>query len=307
MRFSYTGDNRLCYRRTAADALRYLRRLSGLVRSLREEIEAEQPDLAIADFEPALPRAARLSGLPWVSVNHQHFLRTYDLSSLPRSLRWHASYMAMVVGLYGSGQADTVVSSFFFPPLRKGCEGLTQVGVLLRPEVLEATPSDGGHLVAYFRKFASSRLLAALAATGRPVRIYGLGARPRAGNLTFHAIGSSRFTVDLASCTALMCTAGNQLVGEALHLGKPVFALPELNNYEQAINAHFLGQSGAGEWAEFDAVDHERLRGFLRRLDEFRAAMPREHINGLPATLAVLRRHLCEAANQPVALNPVAA
>jgi len=307
LRFMYTEDNRLCYRRTATDALRYLRRLPGLVCSLREEIEARQPDLAIVDFEPALPRAARLSGLPWVSVNHQHFLRTYDLSSLPRSLRWHAAYMAMVVELYGSGQADTVVSSFYFPPLRKGCEGVTQVGVLLRPEVLEARPSEGEHLVAYFRKFASARLLAALAATGRPVRVYGLGARPRAGNLTFHAISSSRFIADLTSCAALICTAGNQLVGEALHLGKPVFALPEPNNHEQAINAHFLRQTGAGDWSEFDAVDYGRLCGFLRRLDEFRTAMPRERINGLPATLAVLRRHLRDAASQPVALDLVAA
>ncbi|MBK9138699.1 MAG: teichoic acid biosynthesis protein [Verrucomicrobia bacterium] len=307
LRFTYTADNRVCYRRTAVDAARYLRRLPGLVRWLRDEIEAGQPDLAINDFEPALPRAARAAGLPWISVNHQHFLRTYDLSSLPRSLRWHAGYMAKIVGLYGSGQAETVVSSFYFPPLRKGCEHVTQVGVLLRPEVLEASPSAGGHLVAYFRRFASSGLLAALAATGRSVRVYGLGARPRAGNLTFHTVSSSRFIDDLASCAALICTAGNQLVGEALHLGKPVFALPEPNNHEQAINAHFLGQSGAGDWAEFDAVDHGRLRGFLRRLDDFRAAMPRERINGLPATLAVLRHHLRETAAQPVALNPVAA
>lgn len=307
LRFTYSADQRVCYRRTLADAAGYLRQLPTLGRSLRDLIEAEQPDLAITDFEPALPRAARQSGLPFVSVSHQHFLRTYDLSSLPRPLRWRARGMAAVVGLYCSGQADTVVSSFYFPPLRRGCRDVTQVGVLLRPDVLAATPRAETHLVAYFRRFASNRLLAALAATGRGVRIYGLGARPRSGRLTFHTVSESRFVDDLASCEALVCTAGNQLVGEALHLGKPVFALPEPNNHEQFINAHFLAQSGAGDWGDFEEVDHGRLRGFLRRLDEFRAAMPRTRVNGLPATLAVLRRHLREGATQPLALNPVPA
>ncbi len=307
LHFAYSADQRVCHRRTVCAAVNYLRELPALVRSLRDLIEAEQPDLAITDFEPALPRAARLSGLPLVSVNHQHFLRTYDLSSLPRSLRWHARYMGAVVGLYCSGQADTVVSSFFFPPLRRGGEHVTQVGVLLRPEVLTATPRAGTHLVAYFRRFASNKLLAALAASGRVVRVYGLGARPAAGRMTFPTVSESRFLDDLASCEALVCSAGNQLVGEAFHLGKPVFALPEPNNHEQAINAHFLARSGAGDWAEYEAVDHCRLRCFLRRLDEFRAALPRERINGLPATLAVLRRHLRDGVPQPVAFSPVAA
>lgn len=307
LRFTYTADDRVCYRRTLADAAGYVRQLPAVIRTLRDLIETQQPDLAITDFEPALPRAARQSGLPFVSVNHQHFLRTYDLSSLPRSLRWRARCMGAVVGLYYSGQANTVVSSFYFPPLRRGCEGVTQVGVLLRPDVLAATPRAGTHLVVYFRRFASPRLLAALAATGRSVRVYGLGARPRSGQLTFHAVSESRFVDDLASCEALICTAGNQLVGEALHLGKPVFALPEPNNHEQYINAHFLAQSGAGDWGEYDQVDHGRLRGFLRRLDDFRATMPQTRLNGLPATLGVLRRHLRESAAQPLALEPIAA
>lgn len=307
LRFSYTDQQELCYRRTIAEAARYLRSLPALVRSLQQMIEDEQPHLAITDFEPALPRAACRCGLPFVSVNHQHFLRSYDLTSLPPHLRWHAKYMGAVVGLYHSGQADTVVSSFYFPPLRPGCERVTQVGVLLRPEVLALAPTAGTHLLAYFRRFASPELLNTLAALGRAVRVYGLGQRPALGRVTFHAINESRFLQDLASCAALVCTAGNQLIGEALYYQKPVFALPEPNNHEQAINAHFLAQSGAGKWAQFDRVTPDLLRDFLRHLDRFRAAMPKGRINGLPATLKVIHRHLREGVNQPLALVPITA
>ena len=32
-----------------------------------------KPDLVITDFEPLLPRAARLEGVPYISIDHQHF------------------------------------------------------------------------------------------------------------------------------------------------------------------------------------------------------------------------------------------
>lgn len=300
LRFHYNAARRLNFSRTGAEAIRFLRRLPMLVGMLGRFLERERPDLVVTDFEPALPRAARRMGVPFVSLDHQHFLLTYDLSGLPPRLRLHAAYMALIVRAYYSGQAATIVSSFYFPPLRRGCRGVTQVGVMLRPEVLAARPERGGHLVAYFRRFAGPRLIEALHATGREVRVYGLGAQPAAGRLRFHAVEERRFVEDLAACDALISTAGNQLVGEALHLGKPVLALPEARNFEQYINAHFLARSGAGAWCEAERAGPAEVARFLARLDAFRPPADAARIHGLPATLAVLRRHLPPAA--PAAL-----
>lgn len=300
LRFHYNAARRLNFSKTAAEAARFLRRLPMLVGMLGRLLEREQPDLVVTDFEPALPRAARRLGVPFISLDHQHFLLTYDLSGLPPGLRRHAAYMALIVRAFYSGQAATIVSSFYFPPLRRGCRDVTQVGVMLRPEVLAARPERGGHLVAYFRRFAGPRLIEALHATGREVRVYGLGAQPAAGRLRFHAIDERRFIEDLAACDALISTAGNQLVGEALHLGKPVLALPEARNFEQYINAHFLAQSGAGAWCEAERAGPAEIARFLARLDTFRPPADPARIHGLPATLAVLRRHLPAA--DPAAL-----
>ncbi|MGD0538516.1 MAG: glycosyltransferase family protein [Verrucomicrobiota bacterium] len=307
LHFSYTSACRLNYRLTLGDALDYVRQLPGLVQSLCDIIQREQPDLAITDFEPGLPRAAKRCGLPFLSVDHQHFLCTYDLSGLPPRLRWHARYMALVVQAYCSGQAETVVSSFYAPPLRPGQRKVTAVGVLLRPEFSAIEVEEGEHLVVYCRRFASDDFLCALAATGRPVRIYGLGERPRAGKLTFHAISENRFLRDLAGAAALVCTAGNQLVGEALALGKPVLALPEAGNHEQFINAHFLRESGAGDWVELEAVRASHLAAFLNRLVDFRRHINPKNMNGLPATLEVIRRHLHTAKQRVPALAPALA
>jgi uncharacterized protein (TIGR00661 family) len=292
MMFHYDKARRLDLWRTAGGGARYLCGFGHLRAELEMLLDRERPDLVVADFEPALPRSARRRGIPFVSLTHQHFLLAYDLSSLPWSLRAHAVYMSWVVGAYYSGQRHNIVSSFYFPPLRRHSREVTQVGVMLRPEVRAAVPSAGGHVVAYLRRFAGPNVLEALAGVGRPVRVYGLGERPSAGRVTFHAINEKRFVADLASCFALVATAGNQLVGEALYLGKPCFVMPEARNYEQFMNAHFLAQTGGGAWMGMERVTPAALREFAHRRDEFAARIDRSRLDGLPAALRTLERFL---------------
>ncbi len=299
LRFAYDSDHRLQYLGTLRLLFRYLRELKPTLAWLGGFMRRTRPDLVITDFEPALPRAARRCGVPFLSLDHQHFLRTYDLSSLPWRLRNHAAYMRLVVGAYYRGQRETVVSSFYFPPLRPGCAKVTQIGVLLRPEVAEMRPENGKHVLAYWRRFVGNHVLEGLASTGLEVRVYGLGVRAPMNNLTFHPINEARFLEDLASCCALVSTAGNQLVGEALYLGKPVLAAPEANNFEQAINGHFLALSGAGESVDMADLHAGTVHRFLSRLDSFRRRIDRTRLNGLPDALAVIHRNLPRRVKTP--------
>ncbi len=292
LRFGYDACDRISYLQTARRLLAYLRALPGTIECLSTRLRREQPDLVITDFEPALPRAARRCGRPFLSVDHQHFLRTSDLRQLPPLLRWRAAYMGAVVGAYYRGQVETVVSSFYFPPLRRGVRKVTQVGVFLRRAVRQTRPRTGRHLVAYWRRAVPEAVLAALERTGLETRVYGLGTRPARGRVSFHPISETRFLEDLASSTALIGTAGNQLVGEALYLGKPVFALAETGNFEQAINAHFLHTSGAGEALPMEDFTEARLHHFLARLDGYRSRIRPERLDGLPVVLEIVRRHL---------------
>ena len=289
--FGYSASNAMSPWRTALGAASYLSRLPKLIGRLEREIERERPDLVIADFEPALPRAARRRGLPFVSLDHQHFLVTSDFSNLPQAIQWRAAGLGKVVELYYQGQAATIVSSFCFPPVRAAGR-VVQIGSLLRPQVLDARPDHRSHLVVYLRKFGSDRLLQALAATGREVRAYGLGTQPSCGRIHFFAIDERRFIEDLATSYALITTAGNQLLGEALYLGKPVLALPEPNNAEQLIHGHLLANEQTGEWLDFERVDAPALAAFLSRVEYYRSRIVRERLNGNPDALAELRRHL---------------
>ena len=292
--FQYTAG-RLDVMRSIAAGLDYqARQLGPLVDRMIRELEAFGAALAITDFEPALPRAAGRLGIPVVSVDHQHFLLAYDLDSLPWSLQWNAWFMSRAVWMYVTEAADTVVSAFFRPPLRRGWEHVVQVGPLLRPEILAARPADHGFVLSYLRRHTPFSAVEAIAACGLPVRIYGLGEREPLGACSFHAIDERRFVADLAACRCLVSAAGNQLIGEALHLGKPLLVLPERAHSEQLMNSHFLAAMGCGEFALLEEVTPERVREFLARLDGFAPALAavRGRMDGTEAVLEVIAHRL---------------
>jgi uncharacterized protein (TIGR00661 family) len=292
LHFKYGRDGHLDLPRTVAGGATFLGELGGIVARVADDIRREKPDLAITDFEPALPRAAQRCGLPFISLNHQHFLVVSDLTSLPGWLQRHAFMMSVVVRGFYSGQRETIVSSFHNPPPRKAWRHARQIGVLLRGDVLAARPECRGHVMAYFRKFASARILAALKNCGRPVKAFGLGVRDRDGNIAYSDGGEPEFLEALSTCDALVTTAGNQLVGEALYLRKPVFALPESGNYEQYINAHCLAQGGGGAWADMERVQPGDLRRFLGRLDDYRSHMNGATLDGTAEAVRLIEAQL---------------
>jgi uncharacterized protein (TIGR00661 family) len=268
LRFQYTSG-RLDLLKSVARGLTYaVRELPRLVRAFRQRIVAERPDLVISDFEPSLPRAARREGVPFISLDHQHVLAAYDLSSLPLALQRYAWAMSWVVRLYYTGQTAIVASSFYTPPLARGWEHVHQVGPMIRPDVARAEPHAGDYLLSYLRSSTPVTVLQTLSTADVPVKVYGLGERPAQGRLSFHPIHEQQFVDDLAGCRAVVCAAGNQLLGEALYLGKPVLALPESQHHEQLINAHFLEQMRVGAWSPLENFTFDTLRGFLDRLPE---------------------------------------
>lgn len=291
IKFRYTGG-KLDLFKSIGHGLKYAwRDLPSVVNGFLRRIEIDRPDLCISDFEPALPRAARRAGVPLMSLDHQHVLLAYDLHGLPLLLRRYAWWMSWSIrAYYGHNDYEAVASSFYTPPLKPGFEHVRQVGPMLREDIATMIPRNEPHLLSYLRPSTPPRVLDALAACGFDVKIYGLGEKPRSGRLSFHAIDERAFVHDLAGCAALVSAAGNQLLGEALYLGKPVFAIPEELHHEQQINACFLKQMGAGNWSTLESFSSAPLTNFLARLDEYRnnVAPLCGRLNGTPDALAAI-------------------
>ncbi len=268
VRFQY-ADGRMNLPRSIGAGLVFKHRIPRFTARVREIVRRAAPALAVVDFEPLLPRVARELGVPVVSLDHQHFLVTYDLSSLPLSLRRWAWGMRLAVALYRIRPEKIIVSAFFRPPLKKGWEGAIQVGPLLRREVHQYHPTKEGYLLSYLRHTSPPAVLEGLKRVDREVRVYGLGARPSDTNLVFKPIHERTFLEDLSGCAGVVAATGNQLIGESLFFGKPFFGIPERLHHEQRINAYFLQQMGCGDWRFLEDVGREDFVGFSETLHTY--------------------------------------
>lgn len=267
MRFKYR-NGKLCYFRSVLGAVPFLCNLRKSVRAIQRVLMREQPDLAITDFEPLLPRAAERCRIPWLSLDHQHFLSVSDFRGLPWRLRWQSRLLRLSIGMFYQGQSGEAVSSFAHLPPRKGCEGIERIGVLVRKKIQDYRPhtSNEGHLLVYIRGKAPDSFWEALSKIDRPIYAFGKSIPPVTKNIEFYGIQNDHFIRHLSKCDALITTAGNQLVGEAMYLGKPVFALPEEGNFEQEVNGWLVSQTQGGWSLPMDQVTPHVLGQFMLSL-----------------------------------------
>jgi uncharacterized protein (TIGR00661 family) len=268
LRFHYR-DGRMDLTRSTIAGLKYWYRLGGVVRKLCKRIDRDKPELIVTDFDPALPRAAEKLGVPYVSLDHQSFLTKYDLSSLPVWLRIRAWLNSLVVRTCYHRQKLAIVSAFFRAPILGGEKSVHPVGPLLRPEIRRAEVAQGNHYVSYLRENTPRSVIESMRSLGQEVRIYGLGAGESIGNLRFKPFYERGFVEDLATSRALIGAAGNQSIGEALSLGKPIFAMPEESHDEQQMNAHFVQQMGVGKAVSLERASDADFCQFGKNLDAY--------------------------------------
>jgi uncharacterized protein (TIGR00661 family) len=164
------------------------------------------------------------------------------------------------------------------------------VGPILRDAVRRTPPVRGDHLLVYFTN-ASDHFTAsverALRQVKAPVKVYGLPREGQEGNLRFCPIADLPFARDLASARAVFSTAGNQLISEAIHFGKPLLLVPE-EAVEQRINAHYVQRWGIGQALRPGEVTADRIEAFLARAEDCAARTAAHQADGLAEALAAI-------------------
>jgi uncharacterized protein (TIGR00661 family) len=269
LRFQYRNE-RLSYPLSIASAIPFLCGLKRRMAVIEREVRDWQATHVLNDFEPLLARVAKRIGLPLLSLDHQHFLSAIDTRLLPHSLAWKVRLLRQSIPLFCPQPDHQIISSYFDFPLRSVACASKKVGVLLRKPIQQARIEDDEHLVVYVRHDFPERLQVSLRQADRPVFVYGLGAKPSCGNLNFMETCTDGFLENLRRCAALVCSSGNQLIGEALYLGKPILAVPESGNFEQEINGHFLPLTGGGVTVRLNKVEPRTVRDFLDQLPFYR-------------------------------------
>ena len=256
-------------------------------REVRKAAERFKPDAAMTDFEFFVPRVARALGLPSLSVGNVHMVTLGRLSLPPLA---YASWAgtATSIRLLFSAADQYLIPCFFEAPLRKAGAWVRRVPPLLRDEVTMLQPSPGDHVLVYQGHDTFPRFIEVLEQLGRPVRAYGMGSVARRGNVSFMEFDEQAFLADLASCAYVICGASHTLISEALHLGKPVLAIPVAAMFEQLLNALYLERCGYGRRSSPRRFSHAEVRAFEAQLDAYRRRIGERRFCGNEAAFAAL-------------------
>lgn len=263
------------------------------IRAVEQAFREREIELVISDSEAWTHRVARRLGLPRISFDHVGIL-AYCKPHFPPDL-W-ALGMRDAIG-YRSlmGVPERILISSFYPA-EPAYPGVRIVGPMLREAVLRTKPSEGEALLCYFNKGEHQyqpHIDRALRLLDVPVRIYGTPYVGRVDNLDFRAPSNEGFVQDLASCRAVLSTAGNQTIGEAIHFGKPILALPE-DAFEQRLNAHLIERMGVGMRGDLRTLTPSDVDRFLGHHELYRSHM-REHAkDGRAEAVATLRQFIGE-------------
>ncbi len=253
------------------------------------------PDVVVSDAEPWSHQVARRLGIPRIGFDHIGIL-AHCRPAMDPGDRLESALDVLVYRVLMGRPDRILVSSFYDAPPRH--EAVRVVPTLPRQAVRDALPSDGGHLLVYLNQGQhqfDDRLRRVLAGAGLPVRVYGTALRGCSGPLCFLPPGDRSFVDDLASCRAVVSTAGNQLVGEAMHLGKPLLVMPE-DSVEQRLNARAIERMGIGLRVEQRALAPAHLQELLRRRDEFAQRMLAQRRDGLAEAVDAITRFVDELA-----------
>jgi uncharacterized protein (TIGR00661 family) len=283
-RFAYV-NNRVRYQRTIAKNLVTVPQAAKSLSRLKDLVEERKIDLVITDFEPLTCHVGHRKKLPIISIDNQHCL-TNAAVSYPKQYRRDAAAAKLVTRLMTPRADAYLVISFFTAPVRKRNTFLFPP--LLRQEILEATPTQGDHILVYVTSPAPA--LARLLSSVRCRFIaYGFGREGEEGNIVYKKPSLDGFFADLTSARAILANSGFSLVTEALHLGKPYLAVPVSHQFEQIFNAYWLQKSGYG--AYWEDLNKERVESFLYNLPHYRDALtqyPRQGNSALFAQLDAL-------------------
>lgn len=260
-------------------------------------------ELVISDSEAWCHRAAQNLKLPRISFDHVGII-AYCKPHFPPDLwltgmRDAALYRALM------GEPDRIlISSFYRAQPSKPTTRI--VGPMLRDAVRRLQPTSGDFLLAYFNKGEHQFLPhveRALRLLDRPVVVYGTPLRGPSDNLDFRAPSNDGFVRDLAACQAVIATAGNNLIGEALHFGKPIFTMPE-PAFEQRLNAYMVERMGIGMRADFATLTPSDIDRFLGNDDYYRFNMAEHRGDGRREAIETLRRFIGELVRAPRRSRP---
>ncbi|MCG8341641.1 MAG: hypothetical protein MI684_02265 [Chlorobiales bacterium] len=216
-------------------------------------LDVNGTDLIITDFEPVTSMAAKVKNIPSMGFGHQYAFR-YDVPMAKGSIFERYTLLNFAPARYNAGLHWHHFNEPIFPPVIP--RTLYEAGEVMAKDskVLVYLPFEEVEDVTVLLEPFDDR----------EFYIYGKVKEDRdEGHLRFRGYSREGFLHDLQECSGVVCNAGFELPGEALHLGKKLLVRPLDGQIEQESNALALEELSLG--MAMHSLDGNILRDWLHK------------------------------------------
>lgn len=220
---------------------------------IHQSVQEIQPDLIISFYETfgGIYNVLYRSKVPMVCIAHQYLL-LHPKFIFPKKNRFNRAVINLNSKI-ASWLAVKRLALSFREMESKNELKITVVPPVLRQEIHHLKTSAGDFFLVYMTHHRLSKQIVKWHLTHPEIQLHCFWDNADVSDvfqfdetLTFHRINSKKYLQMLASCKALVTTAGFESVCEAMYLGKPVMMVPVPNHFEQECNALDGVISGAG-------------------------------------------------------------
>jgi uncharacterized protein (TIGR00661 family) len=239
-----------------------------------ERVADFNPDLVISDFDSFAYLYAKAHGTPVISIDNQQVIhRCEHDDEIRKGVAFDFLSTKAFIKAKLPGCDHYLITSFFFPEVRaKYASNTTLVPPILRPEIVDAKPSRGKHVLVYQTSLSDTSLIPTLnELSDHQFIVYGLRRDAVEGNCVIKDFSETGFIEDLSSARAVVTNGGLSLIHEAIYLRKPIFSVPIRHQFEQEMNARYLEKLGYGLGAT--KIEADTLSWFLKQEDQYYEAL----------------------------------
>jgi len=228
-------------------------RLPAFLRDARR-LQVKQYDLVVNDFEPVSAWAAKMQGVPCISLSHQWAVMHVQ-APRPELSDWKGQ---AVLKRYAP-----CVDGYGFHFKAYGKKIFTPV---IRREVRDLVVSDKGHIAVYLPSYADDVLISFFQRF-EDVRweVFSRHCKEASvkGNVVIRPVENEAFLSSMASSQGVICGAGFETPAEALYLGKKLLVIPMEGQYEQQCNAAALATLNVPSIRKISLKYYDRIRFWL--------------------------------------------
>ncbi|OLS22467.1 MAG: hypothetical protein HeimC2_29460 [Candidatus Heimdallarchaeota archaeon LC_2] len=233
---------------TLVENIRRLFYFPNEIKNLVTKVQKYSYDLILTDFDFYTSLTGKILKIPTIAVDHQHSL-IHNKAIFPKNKRFDRIAVQLAVHLTVPHR-DHYIAIDFADKIYSNSKG-TLYPLIHKNDIDAFEVNAEDHYTIYLYSWPPRELINFFTKYHKEnFHVFGYNVDLKYKNLIFKPTSRVGFLKDMTSSKGIITQGGFSLIWEAAQIKKPVFAIPQINQFEQYISAYRMSELELGYFAE---------------------------------------------------------